>query len=95
MKMAGSSQPMCGLTVGWACIKMVPLKSARKTAYATIFVQKYFGNCYGLMITGHWTRMKHPHHIKPLNKCHKFLLQSELKMVKFLALTVVKICATN
>ena len=49
MKMAGSSQPMGGLTVGRACIKMAPLKSARKTAHATILVQISFVNCYGLL----------------------------------------------
>ena len=49
MKMAGSSQPMGGLTVGRACIKMAPLKSARKTAHTTMFVQINFVNCYGLI----------------------------------------------
>ena len=49
MKMAGSSQPMCDLTVGRACIKMAPLKSARKTAHATMFIQINFVNCYGLV----------------------------------------------
>ena len=45
-KIAHFSNSMGGLSVGWACMKMVPLKSARKTAHATMFVQKYFGNCY-------------------------------------------------
>ena len=47
-KIAQFSNSMGGLTVGRAFMKMVPLKSARKTAHATMFVQKYFGNCYGL-----------------------------------------------
>ena len=38
-------------TVGCACIKIVPLKLARKTAHATMFIQKIFGNCYGLVNT--------------------------------------------
>ena len=49
MKMAGSSQPMGSLTVGRACIKMAPLKSAGKTAQTTMFVQINFVNCYGLL----------------------------------------------
>ena len=48
-KIAQFSNSMCSHNVGWAGIKMVPLKSARKTAYATIFIQKHFGNCYGLL----------------------------------------------
>ena len=51
MKMAGSFQPMGSHTVGWACIKMVSLKSARKTAHATMFVQKNVGNHYGLLMS--------------------------------------------
>ena len=30
---------------------MAPLKSARKIAHATMFIQKCFGNCYGLIDT--------------------------------------------
>ena len=48
-KIAQFSNSMCIHTVGRACIKMVPLKSARKTAHATMIIQKKFGNCYGLM----------------------------------------------
>ena len=47
-KIAHFFYSMGGLTVGWACMKMVPLKSASKMAHATMFVQNYFGNCYGL-----------------------------------------------
>ena len=53
-KIAHFSNSMGGLSVGWACMKMVPLKSARKTAHATMFVQKYFGNCYGLIPMDNW-----------------------------------------
>ena len=47
-KIAQFSNSMCIHTVGRACIKMVPLKSARKTALATMIIQKNFGNCYSL-----------------------------------------------
>ena len=48
-KIAQFSNSMGGLSVGRAFMKMVPLKSARKTAHATMFVQKYFRICYGLL----------------------------------------------
>ena len=44
-KIAQFSNSMCIHTVGRACIKMVPMKSARKTAYDTMFIQKKSGNC--------------------------------------------------
>ena len=39
-KIAQFSNTMCILTFCRACLKMVPLKSARKTAHATMFIQK-------------------------------------------------------
>ena len=39
-KIAQFSNSMCIHTIGRACIKMVPLKSARKTAHATMFIKK-------------------------------------------------------
>ena len=43
----------------------------------------------------YWTHIDHSHPLKPLYPKHEFLLQSELKMVNFCALTVVKIHDTD
>ena len=43
----------------------------------------------------YWTHIDQFHPLKPLYPKHEFLLQSELKMVNFWALTVVKIRASD